>query len=230
MPLLLLDLDNTLVDRASAVRRWAQGFVADVGAGPQDVEWLVERDGDGLTRREILARAIAERFGLDHAAEEAVLEELHLGLVEHMVLEPAVAAGLEEARDAGWVPVVVTNGTERQQERKIRLLGLDHLVSGWVVSEAVGVRKPDPRIFRLAAERVGLELVGGWMVGDHPVADIAGGQAAGLATCWLRRGRTWAQDGHEPTAQVDDCPAALAHVIRSEPRPGRRAWSPSSAG
>jgi len=31
MPLLLLDLDNTLVDRAAAFARWAAGFAATIG-------------------------------------------------------------------------------------------------------------------------------------------------------------------------------------------------------
>ncbi|WP_232828681.1 HAD family hydrolase [Kribbella monticola] len=50
------------------------------------------------------------------------------------------------------------------------------------LSEEAGVRKPDPAIFELAAARCGATLVGGWMVGDHPAYDIAGGNAAGLRT------------------------------------------------
>jgi FMN phosphatase YigB (HAD superfamily) len=42
-----------------------------------------------------------------------------------------------------------------------------------VISEGAGVRKPGARAFQLAAEAVGLPLEGGWMIGDHPVADIA---------------------------------------------------------
>jgi FMN phosphatase YigB (HAD superfamily) len=46
----------------------------------------------------------------------------------------------------------------------------------------VGVRKPDARIFKIAASQTGATLLGGWMVGDHPAYDIAGGIAAGLST------------------------------------------------
>jgi FMN phosphatase YigB (HAD superfamily) len=44
------------------------------------------------------------------------------------------------------------------------------------------VRKPDARIFAIAAEGAGATLDGGWMVGDHPTYDIAGGINANLST------------------------------------------------
>jgi putative hydrolase of the HAD superfamily len=122
-------------------------------------------------------------------------------------------AGLGAAHDAGWTPVIVTNGTVMQQERKIRTLGLEPLVAGWVISEAAGVKKPDARIFQFAAEEVGMTLVGGWMVGDHPIADIGGAHALGLSTCWVTRGRVWLEAGFEPTRMVDGCAQALIDLL-----------------
>ncbi|MEV6983037.1 HAD hydrolase-like protein [Sphaerisporangium sp. NPDC051017] len=50
--------------------------------------------------------------------------------------------------------------------------------------------KPDIGLFEIAARRCGMDLAGGgWMVGDHLVADIGGGRAAGLRTIWIDRGR-----------------------------------------
>ena len=65
MPLLLVDLDNTLIDRAGAVDRWAQDFVSARGGDAGDAAWLVAADRDGLEPRERFAGMIAERFGLD---------------------------------------------------------------------------------------------------------------------------------------------------------------------
>ena len=61
-----------------------------------------------------------------------------------------------------------------QQERKLRHTGLDREVAGWVVSEGAGLRKPDPAIFRFAAEQAGQSLDGAWMIGDCAQADIEG--------------------------------------------------------
>ncbi|MFC4591855.1 HAD family hydrolase [Sphaerisporangium corydalis] len=61
-----------------------------------------------------------------------------------------------------------------------------------------GVRKPDIRLFKVAAQRCGLPLEGGgWMVGDNLLADIGGGQEAGLRTIWIDRG-VWV--GHDHSA------------------------------
>ena len=171
MPLLLVDLDNTLIDRAGAVDRWAREFAAAHGRGPADAAWLVAADRDGLEPRERFAGMIAERFGLDGQDEGAILAELRGGLVRQLVPDDAVTRALRDARGAGWVPFVVTNGTVAQQERKLRHTGLDREVAGWVVSEGVGLRKPDPAIFQVAAARAGQSLEGAMMIGDSAQAD-----------------------------------------------------------
>jgi putative hydrolase of the HAD superfamily len=40
MPLVLFDLDNTLIDRAASFRRWATHFAEVHSLGPEDVAWL----------------------------------------------------------------------------------------------------------------------------------------------------------------------------------------------
>ena len=62
MPLLLVDLDNTLVGRYAAFERWAFTFVERLGAPLQDVDWLIRGDADGYKPREDLRRRL--RFGL----------------------------------------------------------------------------------------------------------------------------------------------------------------------
>ncbi len=87
--------------------------------------------------------------------------------------------------------VVVTNGSTNRQEAKIRRAGLDSLLAGWVISETVGVAKPDRRIFELAANLVGGTLDGAWMVGDTAHADIVGAALAGVGNTWISHGRAW---------------------------------------
>ncbi|MGN6331994.1 MAG: HAD family hydrolase [Motilibacteraceae bacterium] len=134
-------------------------------------------------------------------------------MADHTELDPEVPQVLEAACAAGWTPVIVTNGTVEQQERKLSLTGLDQLVAGWVISEAVGAKKPDERIFQLAAAASGASLSGAWMIGDSPHADIAGAHRLGLRSVWLHRGRPWQEEAFAPTKVADDCAQALSHVL-----------------
>jgi putative hydrolase of the HAD superfamily len=227
VPLLLVDLDNTLIDRAAAVDRWARKFAAVHGrvadadadtnddADADDAAWLVAADRDGLEPRERFAAMIAERFGLDGPDEGAILAELRGGLIRELVPDEAVTRALRDARAAGWVPFVVTNGTVAQQERKLRHTGLDREVAGWVVSEGVGLRKPDPAIFQVAAARAGQSLDGSWMIGDSARADIEGARGAGLPSVWLHRGRSWLLASFEPDHRADSFAAAVDIVLAS---------------
>lgn len=212
MPLLLLDLDNTLLDRAGAFRAWARDFLGKVGAPADDLAWIIEADGDGLTSRWELADAIRQRYGLPLSAIDLV-DALHDGVVAHSRLDPLVACAVRIAGNAGWVPVVVSNGATRQQEAKIRMTGLDRYLADWVISEEAGVRKPDPRIFSIAAERVRMHLRGAWMVGDSPEADIGGATTLGVRSVWLHRGRRWTESRFTPTITADSPIAALAAVL-----------------
>lgn len=213
MPLLLLDLDNTLIDRAAAFRRWAVRFTAAVGAPPCEADWLVSEDRDGLQPRARLAASIRERFGLAGRDEEDVLEELRRGLVDDIELDPAIPRSLDHARAAGWVPVVVTNGTVFQQERKLRRTGLDRHLAGWVISEGAGVRKPEPLIFRLAARQCSADLAGAWMIGDSADADVRGAHQVGLRSIWLHRHRAWTAPDFAPTHVMDTCARAITAVV-----------------
>jgi putative hydrolase of the HAD superfamily len=213
VPLLLVDLDNTLIDRAGAVARWAADFAAAHGRGTADAQWLVAADLDGLESRERLAILISERFGLAGDQAASLLAELRAGLVRQIVMDNAVTRSLRAARAAGWTPFVVTNGTVPQQEHKLRHTGLDREVAGWVISEGAGVRKPDPEIFRLAAASAGQSLDGAWMIGDSAEADIGGARNAGLPGIWLHRGRPWPLAGFRPRQSAGSFTAAVDIIL-----------------
>jgi putative hydrolase of the HAD superfamily len=220
VPLLLLDLDNTLIDRAGAFQSWAERFLAEIGAPEYDVPWLLDIDADGMTDRWDVAEAIRDRYGLRVSIVDLV-DELYEGMIENTRFDPMVGAALRIAEDAGWVPVIVTNGSVRSQEAKIRRTGLDRFVVDWVISEEVDCRKPNARIFEIAAERAQSRLRGAWMIGDSPEADIGGAASLGLPSIWIRRGREWTERRFAPTRAVNGVIQAVAAVM-SYSQPGVR--------
>ena len=47
-------------------------------------------------------------------------------------------------------------------------------------SGVVGVAKPDPRIFHIALDAMGVAATDAWYVGDMPAFDVTGARNAGL--------------------------------------------------
>ncbi|MPY63047.1 HAD family hydrolase [Streptomyces spongiae] len=214
MPLLLLDLDNTLVDRDAAFRAAVADFLAEHGLADSDLMWVMRIDASGYTARHEVAAALTARYG-DAVPATAIRALLDNGAASRVLLAPSSREALGRAQAAGWTCVIVTNGRTAQQETKIRGTGLDQLVKGWVISEGVGHKKPDPEIFQAAAATVGASLTGAWVIGDSPHADIAGAHALSLRSVWVTGGRPWAQDSYRPTHMAPDVASAIDHAIRT---------------
>ncbi|MGW6199449.1 HAD family hydrolase [Kribbella sp. NPDC055110] len=209
------DLDNTLIDRDGAFLKWGRWWAELNGLGESAVEWLVAHDNGGFRPRAELFGMARSRFGLAASVGELVAsyDEEHplFAWVEQPVLE-----GLAELRAAGWRVAVVTNGGTVQQNLKLEYTQIADVIDYACVSETVGIRKPDPRIFELTAARTGATLDGGWMVGDHPSHDIAGGIAAGLRTIQIGKHHTpapSATDHAHGTGKHQPAAADHAHDI-----------------
>ncbi|GIU19476.1 dUMP phosphatase [Shewanella sp. c952] len=83
---------------------------------------------------------------------------------------------------------IITNGFTELQTVRLERVGLMDRFSPLVISEQVGVAKPDIGIFDHAFAQMGQpkrDTV--LMVGDNPHSDIQGGLNAGIDTCWLNR-------------------------------------------
>lgn len=84
---------------------------------------------------------------------------------------------------------VITNGPEASQVGKIERTGIRDYFELIVTSETVGCDKPDERIFRYAAEQMGLDISECVYVGDVFSNDVYGAMMAGMKAVWLwRRG------------------------------------------
>lgn len=178
---LFFNLDNTLVDRRSAFRRWAEAWRLANGLDPGATDWLVAADRGGYRSRTELFVSVAEPFGISDPA--TLVEEYRRDFFTFIKPEPSVREALGALRAKGWPIGIITNGGTTQHD-KIESAQLSGLADGVFVSAELGVRKPDARIFELAADSIGRPLRPGWMIGDNPEADIRGGLQVGLWTVW----------------------------------------------
>lgn len=110
---------------------------------------------------------VMDKAYLDFLAGQKCMVEGAMELVDHL-------------RDCSYNIGVLSNGFADVQHRKIHAVGLDGKVDAVVLSDDIGVNKPDPRLYRHAMERVGLtDPSRHIMIGDNPSTDIAGAAAAG---------------------------------------------------
>lgn len=84
---------------------------------------------------------------------------------------------------------IITNGFTALQQARLERTGFHDYFSALVISEQVGVPKPDAAIFDYALEKMGNpDRSRVLMVGDTPESDILGGMNAGVKTCWIDHG------------------------------------------
>lgn len=131
--------------------------------------------------------AIFKRTGVPPEAVGRVGDALRaLHATDH--LWSHVAEGTEDAlravREAGYRLGVVSNADGRV-EALLEDRGLTPLVEFVIDSHVVGVSKPDPRIFRMGVERLGLAPEEVLYVGDLYAVDVLGARAAGLRAVLL---------------------------------------------
>lgn len=220
MRFVLFDLDDTLVDSKTALRAWSADFAAEYvraehvpgGDAASDVFGRVDA---AASWSEFVAEARG-RYGITASDDELIA---HVAAVYpgKFVLEPEVVRGLAELRAAGWRLGIVTNGTTLVQQAKVDSVALREHVDVVVDSEGAGHRKPDRRIFELAADKLGVELgPHGWMVGDRLDTDVAGGAAAGLRTTWISLGAPLPDAAARPTRIAASITDAFAIIAGSE--------------
>jgi len=102
-----------------------------------------------------------------------------------LALFPDAVPLLTALRAAGKTLTLITNGLQSTHIERIALLGLEEHFDHTLISDAVGMAKPDPRIFHHALELAGCAPTEAAMVGDNPVNDVAGAQAVGIPAFWF---------------------------------------------
>ncbi|MFF1405084.1 HAD family hydrolase [Streptomyces sp. NPDC058294] len=210
MQLALFDLDNTLVDRQSALSDAITTLCRTHGFKAAIEQQLRTDLADRATAGHFTRLRAA--FALDVPATQLWQEYVNL-MAAAVTCRAEVLEGLARLREATWTIGVITNGPSDIQRAKLAATGLKALVDGVAVSGDLEIRKPDLRLFQLAASRCGANLAdGGWMVGDNPAGDIGGGHQAGLRTIWLR-GRPWPDALPAAHHVVDDITDAITILL-----------------
>jgi putative hydrolase of the HAD superfamily len=188
----VFDLDGTLLDRRLSFERFVRDQWTRFAPALQSVdqakyvETLIELDRDGYAPRQELFAGTLARFDLPCELAETLLGDYRAAFPSACVLFPDAARALTSLRAAGLKLGLITNGSVRMQTDKLKCLGIAPAFDAVLISDAEGVSKPDPEIFRRALERLTAKPEHAVFIGDHPEVDVAGARRAGMKAVWRR--------------------------------------------
>lgn len=207
-PLVLFDLDGTLIDSAPDLAGAANAMRAARGLAPMPVEALRPMVGAGA--RGMVGLALGVRPGDDgyDSLRSEFLERYEQGLLERTAVFEAMVPILDRL-DAGahrWG--IVTNKAERFTHPIVAGLGLHARAAVVICGDTTPHSKPHPEPLFEAARRVGVSAGQCVYVGDD-ARDVQAGRAAGMATL----AAAWGYLG-----QGDPVHAWGADAVLEEPR------------
>lgn len=122
--------------------------------------------------------------GMDREEALKIAPELDPAYLDALAAQKRLVDGavplLERLRAAGLTIGCLSNGFKEVQFRKIANAGLSPYIDIVVLSDDIGINKPDVRLYQYAMERTGITDPGRHlMIGDNPATDIAGALNAG---------------------------------------------------
>lgn len=107
---------------------------------------------------------------------------------------------------------IISNGKLTEQSQKLERMGLAGRFATVVISDEVGIGKPDSRIFLEACRRLGVKPADCVYVGDDWNNDVIGSRAVGMTPVWLNRKKLPIPDPAVPTIQtLDDLEMVMNH-------------------
>ncbi len=222
----LWDLDNTLVDFLRMKRTASDAAARAMVAAGADFPFLADEAGDilfGEYLQDIEGDEVFSRFLEKHHRQRIALSQHHVDRITaaavnaylrtktlHTEPYPGVRRALLELSRRGVRLGVVTDAPRFKAYQRLEAAGLVDFFDFVLTLTDHGARKPDPRPFREALDRLGLPPAAVLMVGDWPERDLAGAKAVGLRTAWARWGRP-----HDPVPpEADAVLEAPGEVLR----------------
>lgn len=141
------------------------------------------------------------------------LRERLMGLYRELAPFPDVVATLTTLRGAGMRTAILTNGSQDMIDAGCRHAGITPLLDAILSVDEVGIYKPHPRVYQLAADRLGVAAgriafvsSNGW--------DAAGAAQFGFQVAWCNRYAQRPERLPTPPAVEITTLAALVPLLR----------------
>ncbi len=134
------------------------------------------------------------------------MEAFYAVLLEKRELVPGAKEMLEDIQARGYAIGLISDVawglTSDFPMRDMKHYGLDEFFDDFVFSTDVGIRKPNPRIFKLAMFNIGAKAEESIYVGNNLQADIKGALGVGMTAVLKRSDFYEHDDAIVPSAKI----------------------------
>jgi HAD superfamily hydrolase (TIGR01549 family) len=194
------DVDDTLFDRELAQRKVLQIIVerySELFEGIHEERVLsafltsdrISNDEyvAGLPGKEIRSRRTEIFLGLLRLSRHRAKEITDLYVNEYPTLNAPVPGAKELVSNLAskYTLGVISNGLPDVQYKKLGALGVDSEFACIVLSEVLGIAKPDPQIFHHALSLLSMSPNEVLYIGDSFENDVMGAIGVGMPVCWF---------------------------------------------
>lgn len=183
------DLDHTLWDfeknSALTFRKILDDYAVDINFDafidtykPINAHyWKLYRE-EKVSKEKLRYDRLNETFKkLDYLASDKLINELSHKYIEHLPSFNYLFKGAIELLDylkEKYELHIITNGFEEVQTLKMERSGILSYFNQIITSESVGVKKPNPKVFKYALDMANATSGNSLMIGDNLEADIQG--------------------------------------------------------
>lgn len=199
------DLDETVLDRTASLKAFLQWQVTgmlrhSVKQGSRFIGRFIELDDNGRVWKDKVYKVLVEEFQVQGWTWQELLASYELCFCGFARPKQGVTESIQTLSEQGYLIGLVSNGMTPFQERNFYALAASDYFDDVIVSAAVGLRKPDRRIFELACRRLCVRAEDSVFIGDNPEADIKGANKAGMRSVFIPK-----EDGERCIEADENC-------------------------
>lgn len=183
---ILFDLDETLLNRRKSLESFIESQYKKLIEPKFNIDFqkyknrFIELDNNGYTWKDEVYESLIEEFRLINLSETLLLEDYILNFHKSVVPMDHLIETLDEISNKGIKLGIITNGRIDFQKNNIKALGIEKYFQAILVSEEIGIKKPDANIFFTALNQLNVGPSNSLFVGDHLHNDVIGSMKVGM--------------------------------------------------
>ena len=211
---IIFDLDNTLLNYTSSELLSMQKTVQEHNLlKKHNLQWhkfwrlylknnwkhwisFVNKQGTHQSIEEVLISSFRDTLNLDDEYHAKLSKTYWHYFCNTCIYEEGAKEYLHSIRSAYRLGII-SNGIGKAQRQRLNVGQIDHMFESIVVSDEVGIRKPNKEIFEYSLQQLGLSSHEVLYIGDSITDDYQGAKNAGIDFCFYNRKGIKIPSGHD---------------------------------